>query len=269
MTRLREAGFATVRADALDRASLDRAFAGADAVFGVTNPFVGARWTGASSAAPATDTDGEVTQGKNIADACKACGAFLVFTSVASALDKTGVPTFDAKAAVEDHIRAIGLPCAIIAPVGFFENMRSPFAGIKQGVIPGLLKKGRKAQMIACDDIGYFAARAIAGGPGAFAGTRLEIAGDELSADEQCAVLARLRGEEGKWKTSTPPDFVFKLFIPKAVGSLKTFLDERGCRVDIAALRAAHPELKSFEAWCVAEGLDKAVLAKPSLCAIT
>jgi uncharacterized protein YbjT (DUF2867 family) len=44
-------------------------------------------------------------------------GAHLVFVSVAAADRPTGVPVFDSKHAVEQHIRRVGVPYTIIAPV--------------------------------------------------------------------------------------------------------------------------------------------------------
>lgn len=262
---LSKSGVTVVKGDCLDVNSLVAAFQGAYGVFGVTNPFA-KKWNGTGQAH--TDTDAEVVQGKNIADACKTAGVqHLVFASVASADQNTGVPTFDAKWQVEQYIKQLGIPATVIAPSGFFENMESPFAGLKQGSMPGLLKKGRKAQMISTYDIGWFVVNCF-DKPSEWIGKRLEIAGDEHTAEEQCEVIARLRGEEGHWKVSTPPDWVFKLFIPKAVGTLKRFLDEQGSKVDIGACRAIHPGLMTFEAWCKYKGIDKKQLPSPGWCTV-
>ena len=93
-------------------------------------------------------------------------------------------------------------------------------AGIKQGVIPGLIHS--KFQMVAVDDIGWFAAAAFSN-PSEWRGRRVELAGDRLSSADMVAIMERLRPGE-KWKVSVPPDFVFKLGIPRAVASLRDFL---------------------------------------------
>ena len=117
-----------VRADATDKASLVAAFRGAAGVFGVTNPF-SQRWAPGKGAD--MDLHGEERQGQNLVDACKEAGVgHFVFSSVAAAHEKTGVPTFEVKARVEDYLRASGVPYTILAPVGFYENLESPFAGI-------------------------------------------------------------------------------------------------------------------------------------------
>lgn len=86
------------RGDCNDKASLLTAFSGAWGVFAVTNPFA-SRWTGVGKAH--VDMDAEERQGRNQVDAAVEAGvAFLVFASVASALEGTGVPTFDVKVRV-------------------------------------------------------------------------------------------------------------------------------------------------------------------------
>jgi uncharacterized protein YbjT (DUF2867 family) len=263
-------GFQTVQANALDLASLKRAFTGAWGVYGVTNPFTGARWTG-SGIKPTTDTNAEVQQGKNIADAARFCGVkLLIFASAASALESTGVATMEAKANVERYIQTLdSLPCAILCPVGFYENMLSPFAGLKQFYIPGLVKRDRPVQMVSLDDIGYFAGMMF-NDPEKWAGKRLEIAGDEISSEDIARVIGKVRNEEGKWKIVTLPGWVFSMFVPAAVANVRTFLEERGAHVNIAELRRdLHPGLQDFETWCKVKGLDKRVFPQPSsLCSI-
>lgn len=90
--------------------------------------------------------------------------------------------------------------------------------------------QGIKFQMISVDDIAWFVVNALLH-PAAWLGRRQEVAGDRLCAEDMAATLARLRGGTEHWKVSVPPDWVFKLFIPKAVGSLKQFLETKGTHV--------------------------------------
>lgn len=242
-------GLAIVRADANDRKSLDDALALHAPVHGffcVTNPFA-SRWQG--GAAPKGDVAMETRQGIHMVDACKAAGVqHFVLTSVASAgdclVDGAPVETFQAKWEVEQHLVRSGLPHSILAPCGFFENMESPFAGLKQGVVPGLLQDTR-VQMISCVDIGVFAAIAFENRD-AWLGRRMEIAGETTSAAMQAATLSALRGGE-PWRVKVPPEWVFKLFIPKPVARLRAFLQKKGTKVDVEACRAVHPGLMNCE----------------------
>ena len=145
--------------------------------------------------------------------------------------------------------------------------LESPFAGLKQGVVPGLVKRGRKAQMVSVDDVGA-AARMAFEDPARWAGRRFELAGDELTCEELCAVIARVRGEQGRWRVLTPPDLLLRLLMPRAVASLRTFLDERGTHVDLAEVRRELPGVMDVEAWLRFKGLDQRVLPSGSWCVI-
>src|SRR5713226_6618622 len=72
---------------------------------------------------PAGGTDAEIRQGIAAADAAKAAGVHLVFTSVGSANRQTGIPHFDSKYEVEKHIAKVGVRATILAPVAFMENL--------------------------------------------------------------------------------------------------------------------------------------------------
>ena len=109
-------------------------------------------------------------------------------------------------------------------------------------------------QMISTVDIGVFAAIAFENRD-AWLGRRLEIAGDTTSAQKQADALSALRGGES-WRVKVPPEWVFKLFIPKPVARLRAFLQKKGTRVDVGACKAVHPGLMSFEDWCRMKKFD-------------
>jgi len=106
-----------------DRAALERAMREVDAVFAMSTPFE-------------AGTQAEERQGVTVADAAKAVGLqHLVYTSVASADQKTGIPHFDSKARVEAHIRSLAVPATVLAPAYFMENVVAfSLAQLKDGV---------------------------------------------------------------------------------------------------------------------------------------
>lgn len=90
--------------------SLGRALEGVYGVFSVQNPFE-------------HGTGGEVRQGIALADAAMATGVkHFVYSSVASAHRRTGIPHFDSKFEVEEHLRRTGLAHTILRPTYFMEN---------------------------------------------------------------------------------------------------------------------------------------------------
>src|ERR1700732_4189778 len=107
---LANAGVTLVRASLEDTAALTKALEGATSLFAMTTPFEGG-------------PQAETQQGISAADAAKAAGVHLVFTSAGSANRQTGIPHFDSKYDVEQHIAKIGVRATVLAPVYFMENL--------------------------------------------------------------------------------------------------------------------------------------------------
>src|SRR5258708_38148122 len=104
---LAKAGATLVAAASLeDTAAITRALEGATPLFAMTTPFGGG-------------TVAETRQGVAAADAAKAAGMRLVFTSVNSANRRTGVPHFHSKYEVEKHIAKVYVSATILAPAFF------------------------------------------------------------------------------------------------------------------------------------------------------
>src|SRR5258706_13091728 len=107
---LAKAGATLVAASLEDTAAIRKALEGATSLFAMTTPFGGG-------------TVAETRQGVAAADAAKATGVHLVFTSVNSANRQTGVPHFDSKYDVEKHIAKIGVRATILAPAFVMDNL--------------------------------------------------------------------------------------------------------------------------------------------------
>lgn len=106
--------------------SLEQALSGSHSVFLVTTPTF------------TEDSDLELTQGKNVADAAKRAGVqHLIFSSLLNVSESTSgrlknVPHFDHKAQVEQYIRDLGIPATFVLPGYFMSNY----------VFLGMLRKG-------------------------------------------------------------------------------------------------------------------------------
>eukprot|EP01117_Protostelium_nocturnum_P013748 TRINITY_DN5164_c0_g1_i1.p1 TRINITY_DN5164_c0_g1~~TRINITY_DN5164_c0_g1_i1.p1 ORF type:complete len:209 (-),score=64.83 TRINITY_DN5164_c0_g1_i1:266-892(-) len=149
-TALAKKGVEIVKGDFNDESSLASALKGAHAAFLVTMP------------AP-KDHEKEAKEGFRFVDAAKAAKLdHLVFTSVEDAQSNTGVPHFDSKFEIEEHIRASGLQNTILRPVAFMDNIPPSTMGTF-GVLglfeTALLRKSLK--WVDTTDIGKIAAVAI------------------------------------------------------------------------------------------------------------
>jgi uncharacterized protein YbjT (DUF2867 family) len=149
---------------------------------------------GTYSMQTSTDTEAEVRQGTNMVDAAvtQSIGHF-VYSSVTGADQHTGVPRFESKGRVEQHIQATGIKHTILRPVFFMENWFNWKDQIMNGRLELPLRGESRLQMLAVDDIGALVALAFEH-PGKWIGRAFEIAGDELSMTSSRRHLRRAPG---------------------------------------------------------------------------
>src|SRR5258708_22611840 len=174
---LASAGAALVAASLEDTAALTQALEGATSLFAMTTPSGGA--------------DAETRQGVAAADAAKAAGVHLVFTSVGSANRQTGIPHFDSKYEVEKHIAKVGVRATILAPVFFMENLYFAKEQLPKGIYASAHPPTTTLAQVAVADIGAVAVRVLEGA-GRFTGRRFDLAGDELTGNDVVAILSRV-----------------------------------------------------------------------------
>jgi uncharacterized protein YbjT (DUF2867 family) len=174
-------GATVIRGDFGNPDSLDAALTGADGVFAVTN-----FWE--------HGYDGEVLHGRNLVDAAvRAETPFFVFSSVASADRATNIPHFESKWAIEKYLRQSGLDHAVLRPVSFMENWSLDSEDVREGEIVTAGDPGKLHQYISVQDIARFVADAIAA-PEKWNRVALDIAADEISLADICAILTELTG---------------------------------------------------------------------------
>ena len=228
-------GGATLVTGALeDTAAIRKALEGTTSLFAVTVPAGGA--------------DAETRQGIAMADAAKAAGVHLVFSSVGNANQETGVPHFDSKYEVEKHIAKVGARATILAPVAFMENVNFVREQLAQGVYASALPATRTLAQVAVTDIGAVAVRVLEDA-GRFSGKRFDLASDELTGNDVVAILSRVIGRPFNYY-QVPLDVIRQRMGEDGVKMYEWF-DRVGYKVNRAALRREFPDVAfhDFESW--------------------
>ncbi len=230
---LAQSGAEIVRGDLDDPAAIKRALEGIFGVFSVQN-FMEAGY------------EGEVRQGKTLADAAKAAGVeHFVYSSVVSADRRTGIPHFESKWEIEQHIRQIGLACTILRPAFFMQNwngyLREP---ILQGTLPLPLNPQTSLQQISVDDIGAFAVMAFQA-PAKWSGRTLELAGEELTVQSVADLFTRVLGRRVNY-VQVPWD-QFRQQAGEEMTRMYRWFNDVGYHVDIAAVRREYPNLTTLQ----------------------
>ncbi|HEX9114946.1 MAG TPA: NmrA/HSCARG family protein [Anaerolineae bacterium] len=242
---LAKAGAEVVAADNDDRRSLDAAFQGAYGVYSVQNFWL-----------PNVGAEGEVRQGKAIADAAKAAGVkHLVYASVGAAHRGKGQAHFATKHEIERYVRALDIPHTILRPAAFMENFNWQRPQITNGTFTGMgLRAEKGRQMVAVDDVGGFASL-IFGAPERFLGQTVELSGDELTEAQIAETFARVIGRPVR--LAAPQGREGAVPAREQLAMFEFFNDE-GYDADIAALRRVYPPLKTLEQWLRATGWENA-----------
>jgi uncharacterized protein YbjT (DUF2867 family) len=223
-----------------DRAALDRALSGVDAVFAMSTPFE-------------AGMEAETRQGVTVANAAKSTGTYLIYTSVGSADRQTGIPHFESKYLIEKHIAKIGVPATIVGPVYFMENaIAFSRDQLKEGVYATPLSPGRKVAQIALADIASFTTLAIEN-PERFRGRRYDLAGDEVSGLDAVEILSRASGKKFSY-FQVPMEMIRKQMGEDLV-TMYGWFERVGYQIDTAGLRREFPEVgwHSFETWATAQ----------------
>jgi uncharacterized protein YbjT (DUF2867 family) len=239
---LADRGAEVVQGDMEDRSSMERALEGAYGVFSVQN-----FWE--------TGYDGEVQQGKTVADAANAAGVeHFIYSSVGSAHRQTGIPHFESKWEVEEYVREIGLPYTILRPVFFMQNWEMMREMILGGTLAQPLDPDKPFQQVAVGDVGTFAAIAFEN-PDRWIGLEVDLAGDEQTMPEMAETFGRVLGREVSYY-QVPWD-QFEEQMGQEVVNYRWFNDV-GYEANIAALKQEYPELTTFERYLRSHGWEGA-----------
>jgi uncharacterized protein YbjT (DUF2867 family) len=197
--------------------------------------------------------DAETSQGIVLADAAASAGVeHVVYSSVGGAERGTGIPHFESKRRVEEHLESLGLPVTFVRPVFFIDNLRwmGPTRENGELVFRFALPAGVPLQMIVSSDVGAIAA-AVLRDPSRVPGGAIEIAGDERTGEQIAAAFGEAAGLPARYE-------------PLPLESLGDNEDMRrmfdwfarppAYQADIAAVRALLPDLQDLPTWLSRSG---------------
>jgi uncharacterized protein YbjT (DUF2867 family) len=233
-------GAEVVKSDSADRGSLEASFAGAYGVYSVQNHHI-------------SGFDGEVQQGKNVADAAAAAGArHLVYASAGPGDRGTGVGSWDVKFEVIDHIRQVGVPVTVLRATAFMELMTEkkfyPPASVWH-LMPKLMGGDRAVGWISVEDVAVIAEKAFAD-PDAYADRELGLASDVRSIDECRAIW---RDVNGKAPRRFPmPVWLFERFSGTDETTMWRWLRDNDVDFDTRLTLEIHPDARTVTTWLAA-----------------
>jgi uncharacterized protein YbjT (DUF2867 family) len=232
---------ARVRID--DPASLSAALKGVDAFFFMTTP----------EGHTQTDIEGETRQGIALVDAAVAAAVpHVVFSSVGGAERDSGVPPFESKRRVEEHLQQSGLRATTVRPVAFMDNFAFMGPSVENGeiVLRMPLPDDIRLQLIAVRDIGRISASFLLGAAAAPGGA-IEIAGDELTGSQIAAAFGEHAGLPARYE-ALPLQVLGDNQDGQAM--FRWFAETPAYQADIGAVRTIEPSAWDLPAWLRSSG---------------
>ena len=228
-----------VQADMDDPGSLAPVFEGAYGLFNVQNPFL-------------SGIEGEIRQGKNVADVAKQAGILhLVYASAGTGARATGVPSWESKLVIEDYMKSLGLPLTILRPMAFMELMTEKkfFPAVSTwSVMPALVGRSTKVVWLSVEDVGAIVAKAFAE-PEQFIGKELKLTSDVQSMDESRAIYRQVFGKNPS--RFPMPVWMFERFgfIGKDLSIMWRWLRTNPIDTDTSSTLAIRPNALSVRTW--------------------
>ena len=235
--QLQRLGAQVLRADYDLPQTLRAAMTGVDGVFALTTPLE----RGALI---------ETEQGRALADAALAVRVpHFVYASVAGARAESSVPHFESKRRVELHLREIGLPHTVVAPVFLMDSLLEGrlLLSLQRGALALALPPTRLLQLVSVAELGAFAALCLER-RAAHLGRRIELSSDEQTGPGIAATLTEITGRPLRY-LELPLGQVRAR--DSEQGTMFDWLDRVGDAVDIGALRRDYPEINwgTLAAW--------------------
>ena len=222
-----------MKGDLDDSDSLEHAVKDVESVFLMGTPFE-------------DGTEGETRRGKLMADIAKENNIeHLVYSSVANADKNTGIPHFESKYKVEQHIKNLGISHTIIGPTFFMENLLGP--GLEQGELALPLSPSTTLQQSALENIAEFSALLLERRK-PFLGKRIDIASDEVTGEQAAEILSNVLGNKIRY-VHIPLQQVYQA--NEDMARMYEWYEKIGTGIDIANLHQEYPELNwlTFKDW--------------------
>ena len=195
--------------------------------------------------------DKEIRQGINLATISKEQGVkHFVYSSVVGCDLNTGIPHWESKFKIENHIKSTGIDYTIIRPASLFENLLLP--QVKSRILKGKLvlptKKNITQQFISADAIGMVST-AIICNPEKYTGRTITLASEQMDGIQLAAVFSKILNKEIKFQQL--PMFIVRLVMGRGLAKMFKWINENDTLFikDMEGLKNEFPGMLSIEKW--------------------
>ena len=196
-------------------------------------------------------TEKEIKQGLHLIDLATAYGVHhFVYSSVIGCDFNTGIPHWESKLKIEDHLKQSGMPYTIFRPASLYENFLIP--QVKSRILKGKLSTPVKGnviqQFISSHDIAEIATKAFMN-PDQYLGKTLTIAAEEMSMNKAAEVFGEAMGRKMKYQPL--PMFLARIILGRDLAMMFKWVNKHNAIFvkDLQAFRQEYPNLLGLKEW--------------------
>ena len=193
----------------------------------------------------------EMKQGTDLADLAKEFRVkHFIYSSVSGADLNTGIPHFDSKLKIENHIKQIGLPYTIIRPTSLFENFLLP--QVKSRIVKGKLvspvNRDKIQQFVGSVDIGEISADIFLN-QDKYLEKTITIGAEEMDMQQVADIFSEVLGQEIKYQKL--PMIITRLVMGKDLYKMFKWINGNDTVIikDLTAFKKENLNLTSLKQW--------------------
>ena len=193
----------------------------------------------------------EIRQGIGLANMAKENGVkHFLYSSVIGADAHTGIPHWESKFRIENHIKQTGLSYTIIRPSSFYENFLIP--QVKSRLLKGKLviptHKNKVQQFISTEDIGKISTT-IFMNPEKYSNQTINLATEQLDGLQVTAIFSKVWNKPIGYQQL--PGIITRLAMGKDLYKMFSWINKNDAVFikDLDAIKKEFPGLLSLEEW--------------------
>ncbi len=193
----------------------------------------------------------EIKQGFNLVNLSKEKNVkHFVYSSVIGCDLNTGIPHWDSKFKIENHIKASGIGFTILRPSSLYENLLIP--QVKSRIIKGKLvlptQKNKVQQFIGSEDVGKVAATIFSNFE-KYQGNTITLAAEQMDGEQLAALFSKVMGKQIKFQQL--PMLIVRLAMGKGLAKMFRWINNNDALFvkDIEEVRKEFPGMQGLEEW--------------------
>ena len=193
----------------------------------------------------------EINQGINLADLAKKFNVkHFIYSSVIGADLHTGIPHWESKFRIEQHIQEIGLTYTLLRPNSFYENFLIPQvkSRLLKGKFVSPVDRNKVQQFISTEDVGRFGAKVFMDQE-TYSGKTITLAAEQMDQQQVAKCFSEVMGKEISYQKL--PGFITRLAMGKDLFKMFTWVNKNDAVFvkDLDGFKKEFPEMIDLKTW--------------------